>query len=189
MRQTSGATFFRSFSETLARAFRWQRTAAAPAFAPETAKPKVAVLSAPRVWLNEFSWDKVLSFNQAQCQLQNTQTTQNPKSYEAVRQLWESRLGQPMSLVKALDFCKECHDQSPFVFSNSSTFCQVAKALVESLVATLPSVEAHIVRTTTAHYVSGKVSKRELIEILRMYESKWAALAQVAGDGQLDSAA
>src|SRR5687768_17619316 len=151
MRQSSGVAFFRSFSDTLARAFRWPRssgdfTAAAPPQArPVTDSERKAILSAPRPWLSEFSWDKVLNFNQSQCQLQNTQPLPNAESYEMVRQLWDKRLSQQMSLVKALDFCKECHDQSPFVFSNSSTFCMVAKALVEELVKDLPAVEAHIV--------------------------------------------
>lgn len=196
MRQTSGAALFRSFSETLARVFRWHRSSAPPSpgmanpavrSASET-KPKVIVLSAPQTWLSEFTWDRVVSFNQSQCRLQNTQTVPNPKSHDAVRQLWEARLNQPMSLVKALHFCKECHDRSPFVFSNSSTFSMVAKGVVEALIKDLPPVEAHIVGTTAAHYVSGRVSKRELLEIVRAYESRWSVLvhARAGGNGHVE---
>ena len=189
MRQTSGTAFFRAFSDTLARAFRWQRS-------PATTRPEVVglntasmpVLSAPRTWLSDLAWQKVLEFNQSQCQLQNTEPTPNRNSYEAVRQRWESLLRQPMSLIKALDLCKEAHDKSPFVFSNSTTFCLVAKAIVEELAKDLPPVEGHILRNTSANYVSGRVSKRELIEILRIYESKWSRLARVSGNGHMDRA-
>ena len=139
------------------------------------------VLSAPRAWLTQLSWDRVVGFNNSQCQLQNAQPT-NHQSYEKVRQLWEAALGQPMSLVKALDLCKECHDKSPFVFSNSSTFCLVAKAMVEDLAKDLPPVESHIVRSTVANYISGRITKRELIKILRVYESRWCLLAQPSGN-------
>lgn len=185
MRQTSGAAFLRSFSDTLARVFRWSRSAPSEANPvdvrgrghAEAASKVITVLSAPRPWLKEFTWERVVNFNQSQCQLQNTQSA-NSDSHEAARQIWEARFAQPMSLVKALDLCKQSHDEAPFVFSSSSTFCMVAKAMVETLARDLPPVEAHIVRTTTAHYVSGRVTKRELISILRVYESKWSALAQ-----------
>ena len=199
MRQTSGAALFRSFSDTIARAFRWSRPSTPRVLRPAEATARgaresdskvIRVLSAPRPWLSEFTWDKVLNFNHEQCQLQNTQSLPNTKSYDAVRQLWGARHGQPVSLVKALDFCKECHDQTPFVFSSSSTFCGLARAMVEELAKDLPPVEAHILRTTTANYVSGRVNKRELIGILRVYESKWSALAQArahaAGNGHAE---
>jgi hypothetical protein len=192
MRQTSGTAFFRSFSDTLARAFRWQRGSSPQVSSkagPDSNERAMPVLSAPRVWLIALPWDKVLNFNQSQCQLQNAQPSRNQESYDTARQLWETALNQPMSLVKALDLCKQCHDKSPFVFSNSSTFCLVAKAMVEDLVKDLPPVEAHIIRATVANYISGRVSKRELMKILRIYESKWCLLAHISGNGHVDLAA
>ena len=144
------------------------------------------VLSAPRLWLGELRWDKVESFNQSQCQLQNTQPTPNRDSYDAVRKSWDAASAQPMSLMKALELCKDSHDKAPFVFSNSSTFCLVAKTMLEELVKNLPPVEAHIVRSTAANYVSGRVRKRELLDILRLYESKWSLLTNVSGNGHMD---
>jgi len=187
MRQTSGTAFFRTFSDTLARVFRWQRSTPT---AREVVglKANTAVLTAPRTWLGELAWQKVLEFNNAQCQLQNTQPTPNRDAYEGVRQRWETLLRQPMSLVKALDLCKEAHDKAPFVFSNSSTFCLVAKAMVEEIAKDLPPVEGHIVRNTASNYVSGRITKRELIDILRTYESKWSRLVALSTNGHMDRA-
>lgn len=131
------------------------------------------VISAPHPWLHDFHWEKVLTLNQAQCQLQNTQMTPNPKSYDQVKGLWEQRAIERMPLEKALDLCRECEQKAPFVFSNTSTFSQVGKALVEELVKGLPSLEAHIVRNTVVRYVSGNVTRKELFDILRFYETKW----------------
>ena len=188
MRQTSGTAFSRFFSDTLARAFRWQRTVPPAGAEVVGFKANVAVLSAPRMWLSELAWQRILEFNNSQCQLQNTEPTPNRDTYEAVRQRWESLLRQPMSLVKALDLCKEAHDKSPFVFSNSTTFCLVAKAMVEELAKDLPPVEGHILRNTAANYISGRVNKRELIDILRVYESKWSRLAHISRNGDMDRA-
>ncbi len=78
-----------------------------------------------------------------------------------------------MPLEAALDFCRECEQKRPFVFSNSSTFAHVGKSLVQELVKNLPPLEAHIVGNTTAHYITGTISKRELFDILHFYETKW----------------
>lgn len=148
----------------------------------------MAVLTAPRTWLSEMAWQRILQLNSSQCQLQNTQPTPNRDTYEAVRERWESLLQQPMSLVKALDLCKEAHDKAPFVFSNSTTFCLAAKTMVDEIAKDLPAVEGHILRNTAANYVSGRVTKRELMEILRIYESKWSRLVAVSGNGEMDRA-
>jgi hypothetical protein len=181
---------FRSFSDTLARAFRWHRGRAAATAGKTEVVERIpsakAVLSAPRLWLSELSWEKLQSMNASQCQLQNTQPTPNRRSHDLVRQAWEGAHGHPMSLVKALDLCKESHDKVPFVFSNSSTFCLAAKAMLEELVKSLPPVEAHIVRATASNYVSGKVRKRELLHVLRMYESKWSQLAYESRNGHME---
>src|SRR2546423_3773307 len=190
MRQSSGTALFRSFSETLARAFRWHRgsTATRPikVGAVQQSSMAKAVLSAPRTWLSDISWDKLQSLNLSQCELQSTQPTPNRDCYDAVRQAWDAAHNQPMSLGKALDLCKESHDKAPFVFSNSSTFCLVAKTMIEDLVKSLPAVEAHIVRGTATNYVAGRVRKRELLEILRIYESKWSALTHESRNGHVE---
>jgi hypothetical protein len=91
---------------------------------------------------------------------------------------------QNISLEKALDFCRECEQRAPFVFSNTSTFSQVGKGLIEDIAKNLPSVEAHIIRNTVAHYVSGTVAKKELFDILRFYETQWRpGLDKASGNG------
>lgn len=188
MRQSSGIPFFRSFSDTLARALGWQRPATPRGEVVGLKEKDMAVLTAPRTWLSEMAWQRILQLNSSQCQLQNTQPTPNRDTYEAVRERWESLLQQPMSLVKALDLCKEAHDKAPFVFSNSTTFCLAAKTMVDEIAKDLPAVEGHILRNTAANYVSGRVTKRELMEILRIYESKWSRLVAVSGNGEMDRA-
>ena len=187
MRQITGTHFFKSFSDGLFRAFRGTRTTseALPAgYSRTDTHHSVPSLTGPRAWLDGFPWEKVLTTNQAQCQLQNTQTTPNPKCYDGVKAEWEKRFGQDMSLEKALDLCRQCEQKAPFVFSNTSTFSQIARGVVEDLVKHLPSVEAHIVRNTAAHYVTGTVSKKELFDILRFYETQWRpGLNKLSGNG------
>ena len=193
MRQISGTHFFKSFSDGLFRAFRSPR-AASPMTNTRCTEPSTSTSAQPhpsmpsldtaRPWFNEFPWEKVLTTNQSQCKLQNTQTTPNPKSYDRVKDQWEQRIAQNMSLGQALDFCRECEQRAPFVFSNTSTFSQVGRGLIEDLVKSLPSVEGHIIRNTVAHYVAGTVTKKELFDILRFYETQWRpGLEKASGNG------
>jgi hypothetical protein len=122
--------------------------------------------------------------NQEHCQLQNTQMTPNPKAFDQVKQQWEQKAAEKMTIIQALDFCRECEAKAPFVFSNMTTFSHVGKALVEDLVKGLPALEAHIVRNTAARYVGEQVSKKELTDILRFYETAWRpGLDRVSGNG------
>ena len=116
--------------------------------------------------------------------MQNTQMTPNPKMFDEVKQHWEQNASRNMTIVQALDFCRDCETRAPFVFSNMSTFSQVGKALVDDLVKRLPGLEAHIVRNTAARYVSGQVTKKELTDILRFYERTWRpGLDKISSNG------
>ena len=196
MRQISGTHFFKAFSGGLSRAFKHQRPSSNN-HVTESAKPVVAAhsgfpsqtsasvpaISTPRQWLRELDWDKLVAINQAQCQLQNTQTTPNPKSYGQVRDTWNGRVTESMSLQEALDLCKQCQDKVPFIFSNTSTFSLVVKELLKEVIQGLPTLEAHIVQNTAAGYVTDKVSKKELADILRYYETQWALAGKTSRNG------
>lgn len=184
MRQISGTHFFKSFSDGLFRAFRGPRAAGAVRPTEDRGRAQegasraeasgaVIGINSVRAWLNGFPWEKVLALNQSQCELQSTRTTPNPKAYDDVKGQWDQRVQQNSSLEDALDFCRECEQKAPFVFSNTSTFSQVGRGVIEDLVKSLPSVEAHIIRNTVAHYVTGTVAKKELFDVLRFYEAQW----------------
>jgi hypothetical protein len=196
VRQITGTHFFKSFSDGLFRAFRGSRAAGTirtsgeggraeePSHSQAQTRANVIGVNSVRGWLGAFPWEKVLTLNQGQCELQNTQTTPNPKTYDGVKAQWEQRIQRNMSLGDALDFCRECEQKAPFVFSNKSTFSQVGRGVVDDLVKSLPSVEAHIVRNTVAHYVTGTVSKKELFDVLQFYEAQWRpGLEKISGNG------
>ena len=121
-------------------------------------------------WLESAPWQSVLSLNEALCKAKQTEQKTNPKSCASVQQMWQAGISRQMTLPEALELCKKCHDQSPFIFNNGNTFAAIARTLIEDWLKLLPPLEAQIVRTTVAHYVAGMVGKRELLKILDHFE-------------------
>lgn len=122
-----------------------------------------------KVWLANVPWQTVLSINQALCQTQKTEHKPG-KGYVKAQQQWLAATQKAMTFPDALQVCRKCFDQSPFVFNNGNTFAAIAKTLVEDFLKSVPPVEAQIVRTTVAHYVAGLVGKSELLNILDHFE-------------------
>ena len=120
-------------------------------------------------WLNEMSWDALASINQTLCETQNV-PVQPGKNQDKARQLWERTYTKSMALAEALDFCKECNRLAPFTFNNGNTFATASRKMVEDWIQSLPSYEAHMLRTGVGHYVNGMISKKEMLDTLRHAE-------------------
>jgi hypothetical protein len=124
-------------------------------------------------------WETVLTVNRALCQAQNTPHQPKQQAYNQARQVWEKAMPQTMSLQQVLDVCRRCHELAPFTFNNGNTFAAIGKTLVEDWLQQLPPVEAQIIRTTVAHYIAGQVGKKELIQVLRHFETSWKTSPEV----------
>lgn len=124
-------------------------------------------------WLSTVPWETVLTVNQALCQAKNTPHQPKDQACDQARQLWEQAIPQKMSLKEVLDVCRRCYELAPFSFNNGNTFAAIGKTLVEDWLKRLPPVEAQIIRTTVAHYIAGQVGKKELLQVLRHFETSW----------------
>jgi hypothetical protein len=128
-------------------------------------------------WLKSFSWEEVQNINQTLCQQQKTTFQTNDKTYAAAREIWERAATQHLSLHDVLDLCRRCFEMGPFTFNNGNTFSTVGKSLVDDWTKTLPGVEGQIIRNTVGHYIAGLIDKKELITVLRHFETSWNAYA------------
>ncbi len=128
-------------------------------------------------WLESVPWQSVLSINEALCRAKQSEYKTNPRACVSAEKVWGSCAKKQMTLPEALELCKRCYEQSPFIFNNGNTFAAIARTMVEDWLKTLPPVEAQIVRTTVAHYVAGLVGKRELLKVLDHFGSMLTASA------------
>ena len=125
-------------------------------------------------WLASAPWETLLTVNQALCQAKQVPSQHNAKTHAPARQIWEQALSRRMTLAEALGVCRECAALTPFVFNNGNTFAAISKTLLEDDLKLMPPVEAQIIRTTVAHYVNSLVGRKELLQVLRHFETMWA---------------
>lgn len=123
-------------------------------------------------WLNELPWDTLVSINHSLCESQKV-PIQPGRNQSKARELWERSHAQPMDLASALDVCRECNDLVPFAYNSGNTFATASHRLVEEWINSLPSYEAHMLRTSIGHYVNGMITKKELLGTLRHAETTW----------------
>ena len=119
-----------------------------------------------RPWLIGVTWDSIVGLNRTLCQAQKLEALTDAKAIAAAQESWERARQVPMALVEALTICRTAREHSPFTFNNGNTFAAVARSLVDDSLRSAPAVEAQIIRTTISHYVAGKVTKKELQQVL-----------------------
>lgn len=129
--------------------------------------------NAEKKWLEPASWASLLNLYQTLCQGQKVDPFYDQAGFEKARRYWETQVGQTMSLAQALEACRKCHQLHPFIFNNGNTFASFAKKLVEDWARTLPPVESQMLLTTVGHFVTDKISRRELTKILDFLAPSW----------------
>lgn len=124
-------------------------------------------------WLNAVSWESILTLNKALCQAQKVEPSIHAGKLDQARQLWEAAGRGSLTLKQALDLCRQCYELKCFVFNNGNTFAAAGRTMLEEHLKSLPPVEAQIIRTTVSHYVVGLIGRRELMDVLRHYQTVW----------------
>jgi hypothetical protein len=126
-----------------------------------------------RDWFRGVSWEAVLSMNQSFCEAQQTPYQIREKACQAAQQAWQNAAAKRMPMAEAVEVCRRCYDLSPFVFNNGNTFAAAARKLIEEWLQALPPVEGQIARTTIGHYIVGQIERKELVQVLQHFESRW----------------
>jgi hypothetical protein len=134
-------------------------------------------MSAEKSWLTSLSWEKVQGINESLCKQHNTGYQAN-QGFEAARKFWVQAAARQMSLPEVLQVCRRCYDMAPFMFNNGNTFSTIGKNLMEEWLKSLPPLDGQIVRNTVGHYIAGLIEKKELLTVLRHFETSWNAYAQ-----------
>ncbi|NOS69813.1 MAG: hypothetical protein HOP33_07775 [Verrucomicrobia bacterium] len=123
-------------------------------------------------WLEPFSWSAVTDNNAAICKAKSALHKPTSDGHEPARRLWENACAREISLIEALDICRECHRLAPFCFYNGNTFAGIARAMVYPLLQRLDAPTALIVRNTVGHYVAGTIGRTEMEQVVKALEAK-----------------
>ena len=85
------------------------------------------------------------------------------------KELWESRHRQTIPLDEAVELCRRCHRLAPFCFYNGNTFASIIALVIKRL--SLPSDQAHVVRSLAGHIVAGVATGEEEMAFREFCES------------------
>jgi hypothetical protein len=77
-----------------------------------------------------------------------------------------------ISLIEALDTCRECHRLAPFCFYNGNTFAGIAWAMIYPLLQKLDASTALTARNAAGHYVAGTIGRSEMQQVVKALEAK-----------------
>ena len=123
-------------------------------------------------WLELFSWSAVTDNNKAICQAKSALHKATSDGHGPARRLWEKARAHELSLIAALDTCRECHRLAPFCFYNGNTFAGIARAMIYPLLQNLNPPKTLTVCNTIGHYVAGTIGRAEIEQVIQALEAK-----------------
>ena len=112
-------------------------------------------LQARAAFIQNWSWESVVSFNRGACERGRAQHGHNQETHQKVRDQWEKTRHKTLTLLETLDFLFHCHRAAPFLFFNGNTFAEIARRLIDVLFADLPLTRRREAASLAAHYVAG----------------------------------
>ena len=116
-------------------------------------------LQARAAFVQNWSWESVVSFNRGACERGRAQHGNNPETHQKVRAQWEETRHKKLTLLETLDFLFQCHRAAPFLFFNGNTFAEISRRLIDVLFADLPLVRRREAASLAAHYVAGVLDR------------------------------
>ena len=114
-------------------------------------------------FIHNWDWQSIIGLNRAACERGRAQHGYNQETHEKVRDQWEEKRKQALTLLETLDFLYRCHKSAPFLFFNGNTFAEIARRLVDVLFADLSRGRRRQADSLAAHYVAGVLDRESMI--------------------------
>jgi hypothetical protein len=124
-------------------------------------------------FIKNWDWQFVTSLNRGSCERGKAQFGNNPEAHDQVRERWEARRPQVLTLGETLEFLFQCHRAAPFLFFNGNTFGEIARRIVDAVFVEFPLARRREAASLAAHFVAGVLDGKSL-------ESGIVALAELA---------
>ncbi len=72
-----------------------------------------------------------------------------------------------MTLLETLDFLKQQHHDTPFLFFNGNTFATIGRELTLALFSDLPPLRKREAASVIAHYIAGVLDRDAMMEAVQ----------------------
>ena len=124
---------------------------------------KHSPLQARAAFIQNWSWESVVGFNQGASERGKAQHGHNSETHEKVRVDWQATCRQTLTLLETLDFLLRCHRSAPFLFFKRNTSAEIGGRLIDVLFADLPRGRRRESASLAAHYIAGVLDRDAMI--------------------------
>lgn len=123
-------------------------------------------LESRSAFLEDLTWELVISLNRAACAIRGGQHGLNHETHGACAVDWELKRAQRDTLNATLEFLKACERRSPFLFFNGATFGEVAREVATKVFAPFPLTRRRHLIAAVTDYVAGTMERGAMVEIV-----------------------
>lgn len=117
-------------------------------------------------FLQNWSWESVVSHNRGVCARGGAQHGANRESHAQAAEDWERVRRVEATLAETLDFLRGCHRRAPFLFFNGNTFADIGRTFSDFLFAELPTHRRRQATSAVAHYIAGVLDREAMVQII-----------------------
>jgi len=110
-------------------------------------------------FIKNWDWQLVTGLNRGSCDRGKALHGNNSETHETVREQWEERRPQELTLGETLDFLFRCHRAAPFLFFNGNTFGEIARRIIDVIFIEFPLSRRREAASLAAHYVAGVLDR------------------------------
>jgi len=118
-------------------------------------------------FIQNWDWQSVVGINRGACERGRARHGINPQTHRACAQGWEAQRTVPLTLLETLDFLKQQHHDTPFLFFNGNTFATIGRELTLALFSDLPPVRKREVSSVVAHYIAGVLDRDAMMDAVQ----------------------
>lgn len=122
-------------------------------------------LQARAKFLQNWSWDDVVSINRGACERGRAQHGANSETHRACEEEWEKIRAHEIALIETFDTLRLFHRRAPFLFLNGNTFANIGRELSLALFSDFPSIRKSEMSSIIGHYIAGVLDREAMIEI------------------------
>ena len=148
-------------------------TAIGPAATPDSGRhpPGSGGLGSPlqtrAAFIQNWNWESVVGINRGACERGRARHGLNPHTHQACEESWEAQRTVPLTLLETLDFLKQQHHDTPFLFFNGNTFATIGRELTLALFSDLPPLRKREISSVVAHYIAGVLDRDAMMDAVQ----------------------
>jgi hypothetical protein len=125
-----------------------------------------APLQTRAAFLQNWSWESVVSINRRACERGQAQHGINSEAGAQSEEEWELIRLEQLTLLETWEVLRSFHRKAPFLFFNGNTFSFIGRELALVLFGDLPALRRREISSAVAHYIAGVLDRESMISIV-----------------------